>query len=591
MKKLVAALVAFAITGACLYLYLRFFRSPFPETVFPENTTGYAFLSDVTWGRRGLEKTSLWEQIGKSPRKKSYIRQLDRAVGALENITGVNLRPLFQQFTRDVALGFFPAKDGAPHAAFVAYVSDESDAQRIIEREMDPALRRRIPDLQKQQVPYGKDTYYKYSSSTYKSLALCYLFAAHHWILSGSEEGIRALLDVRHKKGGPLKGNRLFINAKKAVHFRYGLLFYLDAQNALRMIKSSMSPAVVRIWPALVKITGADALQSLSYSVGVENEGFLEEGFLAVKRERQGLLKIFLEQKPRRLDSVSALPLESKVFRSGTLSDFGKMWDEVNAQLSTVLSRDQYERWQKVLDAARGLFNFDIRRDLLEPIGQEFGFSYEISEKGLSDPSNMKYLLVLHLRNPNRFRETLDRFLSLAALRGTSRKQEEYEGRKIQVLQLEVGQLSISPAFYLEDSWAYFSTNSSFLKKSIDARMQNKNIQSVPDYQRVTKGFPEEVNGLSYTDVQAYFQMYASLLEHQAGNPANRWIQEYGLEAEFADLGKNLFGSASYTKIHDQGMFIHTYSSVPTSFLALPVLVSKVPQILEGWQNEEEIEN
>src|SRR5207247_4000789 len=100
---------------------------------------------------------------------------------------------------------------------------------------------------------------------------------------------------------------------------------------------------------------------------------------------------------------------------------------------------------------------------------------------------------------------------------------------------------------------------------------------------KVTHGFPDQVNSLSYTNVSAYLQMYSAILNRQANDPENRWIQEYGLREEFASLGKSLFGAASYSRIEKDGMYIHSYASVPTSFLALPAIVSALPTIVKQY--------
>ena len=581
MKKLaVVVVIAFLAAGGA-FLYFRFFRTPFPETVFPENTTGYVYLSDVTLAGKGLERTQLWKAIEESPRKQVYKKELDRAIGVLEGLTGLNVRTLFSHFTREVALGIVSKEKSRVHAVFSAYVDDESEANKLIDEKMEPGIRRRIPDLNKQQVQYSGDTYYKYSSNRYPRATFCYSFQGGRFIAANSEEGMRTVLDVRNGKARALRDSELFRDAKESIAFRHGLFFFVDAQSVLQVAHSAFPSGLSRLWPALVKIGGLESLRSFCYGVTIKNEGFVEEGFLEVGDNPSGLLKIYLDQNPERLDSLRSIPADTKIFRAGTLADFAKMWDDINAQLGSVLTHDEYERWQKLMNAARGFFNFDVRRDLLEPIGNEFAFCYDASERGGSDPSKMRYLVLLRLRKPDQFRETLNRFVSLASFRGMQKSEEMYKSKKLQIVRMNIGQLSVSPAYFLEGSWFYFSSESSFLRKAIDTADQDNNITDVKDYQKVTDDFPDEINSLSYTDVQAYFRMYGSILRKQGSEQGNRWLQEYRLDQEFEDLGKNLFGSASYSKIQEDGIYIYTYSSVPTSIMALPVLLTKLPQFLQ----------
>jgi hypothetical protein len=406
----------------------------------------------------------------------------------------------------------------------------------------------------------------------------------HHLVLSLSEEGFKVLLDGKRQKQNLLGQSSLFQDAKKRISFRHGALFFLNVQSALQVVQNALPPAAEKFWPSIHRIVGLGALESFVYSLNVRKDGFVEEGFLSVRPKREGFIRVYFEQKPQELESLDAVPQDTKVFSAGTVADLVKMWDEVNSQLSSVLTADQYDRWQKVLNAMRGIFNFDIRRDLLEPVGGEFTFCYEPALELPSDPTKMKYLLILHLRRPDKFRETVERLVSLATFRGLQQKRENYKGRNVQILEARIGELSLSPAYYLENSWAYLSTDYNFLKKTIDAQVGKKNIESLPDYRKVTEGFPAEVNGLSYTNVQSYLQMYAAVLQKQSQDPGSRWIREYGIQEEFADLGKNLFGSASYTSIDGSGLRLHTYTSVPTAFLSLPAVVSALPKFLRDYR-------
>jgi Protein of unknown function (DUF3352) len=587
MKKLLLGILVVAALGAGGYfIWLHYFQTSYPESVFPADTVAYVYFHDVEEAAKNLPKTTLWQQIEKSPRRKIYEKQLGSLVYFIQTATGIDPHPLLQQFTRELALALFPLPDHKSGAAFVAYIKSEADTERFLNHNMDPNLKRRIPDLMKSGLSYNGVIYYRYSSSRLPDgITPSYAVTNHHLLMSSTEASLKALLDVKKGKSDPLKKSAVFEEAKKRISYKRGLLIFVDAQKALDMIRDSLSPARQKFWPAVMKISGVNGLQSFAYSVSVAGEGFDENGYLELKPQREGLLKIYFEQKPQKLHSTAAIPPDSKVVNSGTLADFAKMWDEVNAQLNTILSPADYDKWQKLLNAMKGIFNFDPRRDLFEPLGNEFCFSYEAPEGNISDPTRLKYLLIIQLRNPQKFRETLDRAVSLASLRGLQQKQETYNGKKLQRFDLQLAQFSISPAYCLDGSWFYFSTHIVLLKKAIDAQTQKKNIETLTDYQKVTAGFPDEVNSLSYTNVSAYLQMYSAILNRQANDPENRWIQEYGLQQEFASLGQTLFGAASYSRIEKDGMYIHSYASVPTSFLALPAIVSALPEIIKQYNS------
>ena len=163
----------------------------------------------------------------------------------------------------------------------------------------------------------------------------------------------------------------------------------------------------------------------------------------------------------------------------------------------------------------RNIFNFDVRRDLLEPIGNQFAFSYEPrADVSGADLSKMKYLLVLNLRKPDQFRETIQRLVSLGSLRGLKAEHENYKGKDIVTLDTGLPQLTLTPCYTIDGAWFTFSTHVDMIKKSIDTTSA-ASIASFPDYKQLTSNFPGEVNGLSYTNVQAYLEMYAAVLKRQ----------------------------------------------------------------------------
>ncbi|HET6266367.1 MAG TPA: DUF3352 domain-containing protein, partial [Acidobacteriota bacterium] len=491
-------------------------------------------------------------------------------------------RLFLKQFTRDAAFAIFPATGGRG-GAFTAYVESESEIARIFEAQVDPALKRRMPDLQKDKITQDGLTYYKYSSAQFPPrVSPCYFVSNHHLIIGNSEEAMASLARVSNGKVNPLKKNALFQEAKLDLGYRRGILFFLNAQKGLEIVHASAPPAMQKMWPVLLKITGIDAVRFFTYSVTVKDQGFREIGLLSVAPERKGLLKVYMDQPVQKLTTLNSIPSSARVVSAGTLADFAKMWDEVNSQMSAVLSKDEYEKYKQGMDMLRNIFNFDIRRDLLEPIGNQFAFSYEPADPSASDPSRMKYLLVLNLRKPDQFRQTIERLVSLGSLRGLKADHENYKGKDIVSLETGLPQVNLTPCYIIDGSWFTFSTHVDLLKKSIDTTPAGS-IASFADYKQLTSNFPGEVNGLSYTNVQAYLEMYATMLKRQADSEENRWITEMGVQEELESLAKNLFGSASYMQMRKEGVYVETYASLPSSVLALPVLMTLYPSIARRY--------
>ena len=153
MKKLVWILLALAALGGGAYFLRPFWQSffaPYPERLFPEDTVLYLSIHNIEEARKRFSDTLFAKQLENSPRKTIYQRQLDQAAVLIEDSIGIDPRLFLKQFTRDAALAIFPASGGRG-GAFTAYVESESEISRIcsFEQQVDPALKRRMPDLQK----------------------------------------------------------------------------------------------------------------------------------------------------------------------------------------------------------------------------------------------------------------------------------------------------------------------------------------------------------------------------------------------------------------------------------------------------------
>jgi hypothetical protein len=280
-----------------------------------------------------------------------------------------------------------------------------------------------------------------------------------------------------------------------------------------------------------------------------------------------------MQQRPQKLSGLAFLPASSQAAGAGTLPDGMYMWKEIQTQVEGVLSGKQFSEWRSLLEFLTSFFDFNFQRDLVEPVGNQFSFAYD-SFGETANATQTRYIFALELKKPDHFRGVLERLMTLGEQRGIRRKAELYQGKTMQILQVQAGSTNAAPAFWLEGSWFYFGSHADFVKLSIDAMKNKKNLSTNADYQKVTKGFPQEMNGFSYTNTQATLQRYAAVLQAQANETERRWIREYGLLDEMKDLSKSLFGSASYTIVEDEGVRYHAYSSVPTSFLILPAILS-----------------
>lgn len=590
MRKLVFGVLLLVALAGGAYVLSRFWAwlfPPFPEKLFPANTLVYSYIPDLDLAKRALRQTLLWKSLDKSS-SLNPDRQMDRALVMIENTTGIDVRPLVGQMTGDTAAGLFPVSDGRRGGAFEAYVSDTTKTAELIEQSIDPALRRRMPDLKKTEGHHGNVTYYTYSSLRFPAkFGPCYFFSNHHLVLATTEASALVVLSVLDGKTASLGKDSLFQDAKSGLGNRAGALAYLNLHQTLGLVKESLPATAQRLWPPLLRITGLESVQSISYSAIVKDDGFSETGFVSIGQNPGGLLKIYLDQQSQKLSFPGTAPSSSKMVSAGTLPDFAKMWDEVNAQMKTVLTPDEFQKWQQGLDFLKGVLNFDVRRDLLDTLGSEFGTAFEPSTQVGADPADARWLLALQLKKPDQFKETIDRLVSLAStLQTFKRSEEEYKGKKIVTLVGSVAGKELSPSFVFNGSWFYFATQQDLLKKTMDTD-RSESAAANKDFKKVTSGFPSRVNGLSYTDVHEYLKAYARMMEGQVDSGQAPLFEGSKIPQDLAQLSDRLYGAGSFLQIQRKGVYYRSYSSVPSSFLALPALIASYPKFLEEYHSHQ----
>jgi uncharacterized protein DUF3352 len=568
MKKILIVVALVILLAAAAYFFFFYSDRNYPERVFPDRTIAYGIFSGVDSIQKDGRQTLLWQKIEASPRKSLYSHQLDQLMSLSETAIGVDIRPILAAFSREVAIGIVPAGNSQA-GALVGYVRRTSRAQEYIEMNLDPALKRRLPDLKKSLASYGEVRYYKYSSAKFPpQISLCYIFLDHHLILASSEAGMKSLLDVHDKKLPSLRKSDAFRDSKRQVNYRNGILFYVNGESALQWMKSRMPARAQSFWPGIVQVTGIQAIRGFGYSIGFDKDGFREEGYVSVDSKRQGIAKAYMEQRPQKLAGLNFVPADSQAAGASTLPDGLGVWKEIDTQL-------QNSQLRSFLQLLSGFMNFDFQKDLFEPIGRQVTYGYQLPPDG-ADLRNTAYFMALELRNPGHFREVVDRLASLGQVRGIVRTQENYQGMNLDLLSLHAGSMDINSAYTINGSWFYFSTAQNFLKKAIDAMKTGKNITSLPDFKKVTAEFPNEVNGISYTNIQTTFSTYASIMQNMAQEPDQRWIHDYQFPEELRYLSQSLFGSGSYTMIEKDGIRYHSYSSVPKALLYVtPFLASQ----------------
>ena len=584
MKKALAAVFIVALISAGIFfaVFRGLLVRPIGERLFPEDTVLYISLDNIERARKNLEQTTVWKQLSNSPRKNKYQRLIQRAFSSFESAAGFDLRPVFDQFNGEVSIALFPLPEEQGSAGLVARVKDDGKFREFLEQHVDPAVKRRFPEVKKSQYAHEGTSYYKYSSPKFsREASPCYYISSHHFVFTINENGMRHLIEVDKGKYKALRESDVFKTARKQSGYRRGVLAFVNVPAGLKLVEKNIPATASRYWNGMLKLTGIQAVRGFVYATRVEGDGFEESGFVEVNRERSGFVKIYMEQPPREMASLDYIPASVKMVSASTLPDFIKAWDGLNAQLGTILDKQQYQQYQQGLALLRGILNFDVKRDVMETVGDEIAFSYEPGSA--KTPLNVNFLLVLNLKNPDTFRTTIARFAAMAAARGISKQEVNYKNRTLQVFNLNFPNSPLSPSYSFDNKWFLFASSQNLLQSAFDGKDSNNGIQSTDDYKKCTSGFPSKTHALSYTNVSAYLKSQAMLLRNRAQDENANWIKEYEFDQELLDLSKVLSGNATYTKIERDGIRIQGNSSVPSVFLGFTGVIEYLPEIIKRY--------
>ncbi|HEY7161423.1 MAG TPA: DUF3352 domain-containing protein, partial [Acidobacteriota bacterium] len=457
MKKALAAVFIVALVSAAIFfgVFRGLFWRPMGERLFPQDTVLYISLDNIERAQKNLEKTTVWKQLSNSPRRDKYQKLIQRAFSSFESASGFDLRPVLDQFNGEVSVGLFPLPEGEGSAGLVANVKDDNKFREFLEQHLDPAVKRRFPEIKKSQYSHEGTSYYKYSSPKFTHQASpCYYISGHHFVFTINENGMRHLLEVDKGKFKNLRESDVFHTARKQSGYRRGVLAYINVPAGLQLLQKNLPATASRYWAGMLSLTGIQAVRGFVYTSRVEGDGFAESGFLEVNRERSGFVKIYMEQNPQKMESLQYIPNSVKMVSASTLPDFIKAWDGLNSQLGTILDKQQYQQYQQGLALLRGILNFDIKRDVMETVGDEMAFSYEPGSS--KAPLNVNFLLVVNMKNPDTFRITISRFAAMAAARGISKQEVNYKNRTLQVFDFKVPNSSLSPSYSFDDKWFLF---------------------------------------------------------------------------------------------------------------------------------------
>lgn len=261
------------------------------------------------------------------------------------------------------------------------------------------------------------------------------------WMLDGKTfalaENADLLKDVLARKDrteGTLATRELYRRTRERAGGRApDLLLYADGVNFVKALRESeeLDDEDMKIGTTL----GLLAIEALEFDITLEPEGLVMRGFLGVKGEKTGILKI--------ADGKNSALLPPRYTPADALSagawalDLPALWEEVRKVADAIEegSMGTADEWMKAFKEETGV---DIAADLIATLGAELTYHTRPPAEGAMGPAAMlgRIALAFQVKDRERFEGALDKVIAAFA---PDMAAQDYLGVKLRLIQTPVG--------------------------------------------------------------------------------------------------------------------------------------------------------
>ncbi len=307
---------------------------------------------------------------------------------------------------------------------------------------------------------------------------------------------------------------------------------------------------------------GLANLQSVSLAVAPHGKGLKTSLFAHVAGEQTGILKL-LAGKPLSPVIVELAPEKTQFFFARSLDAAG-LWDFIVAQAGK--QADGKGEIEKNLDKANQKLGFDIRKDFVGSLGDEFA---------VFGPT---FTAVAKLEKPEKFRACLETILQKLGRKASTGSDlhgaqlglstMQYKGRTITYVQGRRLTMFIQPCYTIIGEYAVFAPYPSSLKEYIIGMENERSLKDNADFKAVRARIGRGVSSLYYANTSEFFGELYRVLPIAAGllKMVPEQYQSLCPDPEkvppFSVISKHLFGCVAGWRTLDDGLLWEAYSPV-----------------------------
>jgi len=399
-----------------------------------------------------------------------------------------------------------------------------------------------------------------------------YLTTAQGLFLLGSNDAVTKALDANTTK---LSDAKDFQRVREVTGGQELLLLHYAHGPALQRFGMFLPPDVGSFLTN--REFGLANVQSLSLAFSPDGPGFRCTAFLRVTGERQGLLQV-LAGKPLNPALVKMAPKGTAFFLARSL-DVGALWDFITGQIAKEPgAKEEMDKSAfQVLAKANQAVGFDIRKDLIGSLGDEFA---------VFAPN---FTAVVKMKDAEKFKTCVNKLLATMAqemakdrdFAGAVLKLNTmpYQGKTITYVDGMRAPLFFQPCYILQGDYAVFALSPMALKDYLQTMTRGETLADQADFQTVRRRMGADASGLYYADSKPLLLSVYEIMPWLLGSAKMVPPEFAAMVPDSAKLppssliARHLFGSTAAFRPLPDGLLAESYSP-----LGLPL----PPEIRQG---------
>jgi len=212
--------------------------------------------------------------------------------------------------------------------------------------------------------------------------------------------------------GQSLAASAAFKSAISRANKEPAVVFYVDAEAAVKQVNQAVEKSgdvqASEMWPRVRDAAGLDGLKRLIFTQGFDGKDWGTQIFLDAPVPRKGLLAM-LEAGPLSDDVLKAVP-STATMAGVSRFDPAKLVDEIRDAIQKV-DENAVANFDQGLDQASAILGFDVRKDFLGALGDEWAYYIDPMTGGRGA---MGFVIVNRLRDAKKAEQSLAKIENMA---------------------------------------------------------------------------------------------------------------------------------------------------------------------------------